>query len=104
MARAKRRSDALPKWTQIVVVWEDAFADHDSHKSEDFVREYIPCIRNTVGYVLDDTHPDRIFIGSTKDRPDPNDADGTDTCEINVIPRGMIREIAVLTKEIVSRR
>lgn len=84
--------------------WEDAKFTDGGHKSDEFVRQYIPEIRNTIGYVLDDAHPERIFLGSTKDRPDPDVDGASDTAEINVIPRGMIREIAVLTKEIVVRR
>lgn len=97
----RKKHEPIAKWTHVAVRWEDAWGDHASHKSEKLVDDYVPCIRTTVGFVLADT-PDRLFLGSTRDVPE--DDEDTDTCEVNVIPRGIILEIATLTKTVVSRR
>ena len=93
---AKQPTDkqyALPaeieKWTHVAVTWEDAMVDSGPHNSDEFVRNFRPCVRRSSGYVIGYT--DRhIFVATTDDR----DSNVSQDCEdVTVIPIAYVRRI-----------
>jgi len=81
--------EALPKWTHVSVLWEDAMTDGGAHNSEEFLAAWKPCVRRTSGYVLR-YNDDYIFIAATDDRASNTDGDCEDC---TVILRSMVRRI-----------
>jgi hypothetical protein len=90
--KAKYMNNDLKKWDVIAVLWEDAMTQHGPCNAQNYVKEYEPVLRRSVGYLIakNDRH---IHVTATDDRLSEmsDDAD-----EMTTIPMGMVRQVTLL--------
>jgi len=80
-------------WTPVLLEWEDAFKEFDVGHSEEIVKNYGPCNRRTLGFLI---HADsrRVTITMHDDRGF-DQADGDCDNQLTV-PRGMVQNLIPL--------
>lgn len=82
------------KWKPVVVLWEDAETNCEPVSSTEFVENYKPLMRRTIGFLLH-RDKDRIFVAMDNDAPRASE-NGNDCQTVTVIPGAMIHEVKYL--------
>ena len=91
-----KKQPKLVKFDRLEVVWEDAQVTDGGLNIDNYVKDYSPCIRKTLGYYIG-TKGNTILIAETDDRLAGNwDGANQDVERVNAIPWGMVTELIVL--------
>jgi hypothetical protein len=92
-------STKIPKLVQfdrLCITWEDAQVTEGGLSITEYLKEYKPCIRRTLGFYVG-TKSNAIFIAETDDRLANNFWEKPlDVERVNAIPLSMVTEIEKL--------
>jgi hypothetical protein len=82
-------------WDVVAVSWIDAVTRHGAHNAKQYVKEYKPVLRRSIGYFIAKSGG-HIHISATDDRPS-KEYDNVD--EVTSIPMGMVVEVTLLVPQ-----
>ncbi len=85
----------IKKWQAVSILWEDAITFHGAFSSRDYVKNYEPVMRITIGFLIGKSER-HIHVSSTDDR---RSMEHCDSDEITTIPMSMVKSVTVLVPQ-----
>jgi hypothetical protein len=85
----------LQAWDAVIVLWEDAFSQYGPCNAKNYVKEYEPVMRKSIGFLIakNDRH---VHITATDDRMS-HLLDNAD--DMTTIPMKMVHSITLLVPQ-----
>lgn len=92
----------IPKFTPVLVEYEDICHEGAPVNSTEFISEYVPALRKILGWLLH-YNDERVFVAFSNDKITPA-AEDTDVQAVDVIPRGVITHFEILPSKAPAKK